>query len=42
MIHIMQVRGGSVLLKDGTALPVSRSHLQAVKDQINRYWGEHI
>lgn len=42
MIHIMQVKEGSVILKDGTALPVSRSHLQAVKAQINTYWGEHI
>ena len=42
MIHIMQVKEGTVILKDGTVLPVSRSHLQEVKEQINRYWGEHI
>ncbi len=42
MIHVMQVRDGSVVLKNGAVLPVSRSHLQSVKEQINRYWGEHI
>lgn len=42
MIHIMQVREGTVVLKNGVVLPVSRSHLQEVKTRINRYWGEHI
>ncbi len=42
MIHIMQVKEGTVVLKNGAVLPVSRSHLQQVKEQINRYWGEHI
>ena len=42
IIHVMQVRDGLALLKNGTSLPISRSHLQAVKEQINRYWGEHI
>ncbi len=42
MIHIMQVREGMVVLKNGVSLPVSRSHLQDVKAQINTYWGEHI
>lgn len=42
LIHIMQVRSGSVVLKDGTTLPVSRSHLSEVKEQINSYWGRHI
>lgn len=42
MIHIMQVKDGMAILKNGTSLPISRSHLQAVKEQINRYWGEHI
>ena len=42
MIHIMQVREGMVVLKNGASLPVSRSHLQEVKTQINTYWGEHI
>ena len=42
MIHVMQVRDGGVVLKNGAVLPVSRSHLQEVKAQINAYWGNHI
>ena len=42
IIHIMQVRNGTAVLKNGTSLPVSRSHLQGVKEQINTYWGTHI
>ncbi len=42
MIHIMQVKDGTAVLKNGTSLPISRSHLQSVKEQINRYWGMHI
>ena len=39
LIHIMQIKEGMAVLKNGTALPISRSHLQAVKEQINHYWG---
>ena len=42
MIHVMQVREGTAVLKNGDTLPISRSHLQAVKAQINAYWGAHI
>ncbi len=42
LIHILQVKDGTVVLKDSTVLPVSRSHVQEVKEEINRYWGEHI
>lgn len=42
MIHIMQVKDGMAVLKNGETLPISRSHLQEVKEQINRYWGAHI
>lgn len=42
MIHIMQVKDGMAVLKDGVSLPISRSHLQEVKEQINTYWGTHI
>ncbi|MEY8482881.1 LytTR family DNA-binding domain-containing protein [Lachnospiraceae bacterium 48-21] len=42
LIHIMQINSGMAVLKNGTALPVSRSHLQEVKEQINRYWGMHL
>lgn len=42
LIHIMQVKEGMAVLKNGSALPISRSCLQAVKEQINTYWGTHI
>ena len=42
MIHILQVKDGMAVLKGGVALPISRSHLQEVKEQINTYWGAHI
>ena len=35
MIHIMQVKDGMAVLKNGEALPISRSHLQEVKEQMN-------
>ena len=42
LIHVMQIKDGMAVMKNGVALPISRSHLQAVKAEINRYWGEHI
>ena len=42
IIQIMKVADGMAFLKNGEALPVSRSHLQEVKQQINRFWGTHI
>lgn len=42
MIHIMQIKNGMALMKNGVALPISRSHLQEVKEQVNSYWGAHI
>ena len=42
IIHIMQVKNGMAVLKNGISLPISRSHLQQVKEQINTYWGTHI
>lgn len=42
LIHVMQIRSGTAVLKNGTVLPISRSHLQAVKEQINSYWGNVI
>lgn len=42
MIHIMQVKDGMAVLKNGISLPISRSHLQEVKEKINIYWGTHI
>ncbi|MBP3921971.1 MAG: response regulator transcription factor [Ruminiclostridium sp.] len=42
LIHIMQIKNSTAMLKNGTALPISRSHLQEVKEQINNYWGKLI
>lgn len=42
IIHIMQLKDSMAVLKSGTVLPVSRSHLQKVKEQINAYWGMRI
>ena len=42
LIHVMQIRDASAVLKDGTCLPVSRSHLQDVKEKINEYWGKRL
>ena len=42
MIHVTQVKEGMAVLKNGAALPISRSHLQEVKTRINAYWGAHI
>lgn len=42
LIHIMQIKNSTAVLKDGTVLPISRSHLQTVKEQINCYWGNMI
>ncbi|MCM1121302.1 MAG: LytTR family DNA-binding domain-containing protein [Eubacterium sp.] len=42
LIHIMQIKDGMAVLKNGVSLPISRSHLTDVKEQINHYWGTHI
>ena len=42
LIHIMQIRDGVAVLKNEKALPISRSHLQGVKEKMNAYWGAHI
>ena len=42
IIQIMKISGGMAVLKNGDRLPISRSHLQEVKQQINRFWGAHI
>ena len=40
--QIMKVSDGMAVLKNGEQLPISRSHLQEVKRQINQFWGAHI
>jgi len=42
IIHVMQIKDGMAILKNGESLAISRSHLQDVKEQINAYWGAHI
>lgn len=42
IIHVMQIKDGMAILKNGENLAISRSHLQDVKEQINAYWGAHI
>ncbi len=42
IIQIMKVSHSMAFLKNGEQIPVSRSHLQEVKRQINRFWGAHI
>ena len=42
IIQIMKIRDSMAYLKNGEMLPISRSHLQEVKQQINRFWGTHI
>lgn len=42
IIQIMKLSGSIAVLKNGENLPISRSHLQEVKQKINRFWGTHI
>ena len=42
IIQIMKISGSMAYLKNGEILQISRSHLQEVKQQINRFWGTHI
>lgn len=42
LIHITQIKNSNLYLKDGTVLPISRSHLRNVKMAVNSYWGKHI
>ncbi|MCR5213063.1 MAG: LytTR family DNA-binding domain-containing protein [Eubacterium sp.] len=42
ILHVMQIKDGVAIMKNGEQLPISRSHIQDVKDKINSYWGKHI
>ena len=42
ILQIMKISGSIAILKNGDQLPISRSHLQNVKRQINQFWGAHI
>ena len=42
IIQIMKISDGMAYLKNGEKMPISRSHLQEVKKQINKFWGARI
>lgn len=42
IIQIMKISDGMAYLKNGEKLPISRSRLQEVKKQINKFWGARI
>lgn len=42
IIHIMQIKNGEAILKNGEALAISRSHIQSTKELINTFWGEEL
>ena len=42
IIQIMKISDSTAVLKNGEQLPISRSHLQEVKQKINEFWGAHI
>ena len=42
LIHVMRISGSMAVLKNGEELPISRSHVQEVREQINRFWGSRI
>ena len=42
IIQVMKISDGMAVLKNGEQLPIRRSHLQDVKQQITRFWGAHI
>ena len=42
IIQIMKISDSAAVLKNGEQLPISRSHLQEVKQKINEFWGAHI
>ena len=42
IIQIMKISDSAAVLKNGEQLPISRSHLQEVRQKINEFWGAHI
>ena len=42
IVQVMKINDSIAVLKNGEQLPISRSHLQEVKRQINQFWGAHI
>ena len=38
--HMMHVDGGSIVLRDGTKLPVSRKRYEAIRQRLMEMWGE--
>lgn len=42
IIHVMQVKNGEVVLKNGDSLAISKSHIQSTKELINTFWGNEL
>lgn len=42
IIHVMQVKNGEVVLKNGDSLAISRFHIQSTKELINTFWGNEL
>ena len=42
IIHIMQIKNGEAVLKNGESKAVSRSHVQPVKELIAAFWGKEL
>ncbi len=42
IIHVMQIKNGEAVLKNGEAKAVSRSHVQPVKEKIAAFWGKEL
>lgn len=42
IIQVMKISDSTAILKNGEQLPISRSHLQEVKQKINQFWGARI
>lgn len=42
IVQVMKISDSIAVLKNGQQLPISRSHLREVKQQINQFWGAHI
>lgn len=42
IIQIMKISNATAVIKNGEELPISRSHLQEVKQKINQFWGANI
>lgn len=42
IIHVMKICDGCAFIRNGEQLAISRSNINEVKEQLTKYWGEHI